>query len=38
MLTGDRIDRDLIAAAVVASLVDPATETSTDSSPVKENA
>ncbi|MEK6342614.1 MAG: sugar ABC transporter ATP-binding protein [Curtobacterium sp.] len=38
VLTGDRIDRDLIAAAVVASLVDPATETSTDSSPVKENA
>lgn len=38
VLTGDRIDRDLIAAAVVASLVDPAPETSTDSSPVKENA
>ena len=37
VLTGDRIDRDVIAAAVVASLVDPA-PSSPDSSPVKETA
>ncbi|WP_022903905.1 sugar ABC transporter ATP-binding protein [Curtobacterium sp. B8] len=36
VLTGDRIDRDVIAAAVVASTVDPPTPV--DSSPVKENA
>ncbi|WJY01693.1 sugar ABC transporter ATP-binding protein [Curtobacterium sp. 458] len=38
VLTGDRIDRDVIAAAVVASLVDPPTPTPVDSSRLKENA
>ena len=38
VLTADGIDRDVIAAAVVASLVDPPTPTPVDSSRLKENA